>query len=85
MFHKVYLHLAPWLIKDIYIITIVKKSNRALVFKICSVVLSELQWIAPKCKQIFSVSPLISFMDFGVFQEHGGSAKKVLRNISAHD
>ena len=73
MFRKVYLHLAP----NQKYITIVKNSNRASVFKIYSTVLSELSWITPKCKEICSVSLLINFVEFHVFEEHHRNAIEI--------
>ena len=52
------------------IIVIVKNSNRTSVFKVNSSALSELSWITPKSKEIFSVSVLISFIEIHVFEEH---------------
>ena len=48
----------------------VKISNGSIVFRIYLIVLTELPWITEKCKEAFSVSPPISFMEFLVFQEH---------------
>ena len=64
----------PLFHSDIQVSAIVKISNSSTVSKIYSTVFSELPWINAKCKEIFPICSLISFIELSIFKEHASNA-----------